>query len=117
MSEPRPLPRQLEEDSKLAREAREKADEAGSSAERALSRVDEALREVLDITRALQLAGETSIDASQLDELERRLEMAEQAMEAEELPKRVDALRANRTEQDRMVSRGRDGLSGLDRVG
>ena len=109
-----PPPPQLDEDSKLARDAREKANEARSSAEQASSRVDNALKVVQNIALALQLAGDTSIDSSELDELERRLEDAERTMEEEELPKRIEALRANRTEQERMVRGGEreEGVSG-----
>ncbi|KAF0314250.1 Laminin subunit gamma-1 [Amphibalanus amphitrite] len=95
--------RQLEQDTREARDARQKANEASSAAQRASERVHKALEEVRLIEVALREAAGTSIAAADLDLLERRLEQAESAMAAEQLPSRIDALRTNRTEQQRMV--------------
>ncbi|XP_037079277.1 laminin subunit gamma-1-like [Pollicipes pollicipes] len=92
---------QLSSDSKLALEARQKANQAKSSAEAASAKVDAALAVVREVQQALRAAGD--IDSAALDQLESRLQEAERELDEAQLQQRLDALRTNRTQQDRML--------------
>ena len=89
-------------DSALAREALEKAGLAAGNARDAQTRVEAALKLVQEILARLTAAG--TLDLAALEELERRLAVAEAQMDEAEILTKMEEFRRHRTLQDRMVS-------------